>query len=95
MFGSLKKYRQAVLGEADEFMELYGDHAYIEARKAMRAARGRGDGRQEKFFTRVAIEIAKRTEIEIGLDTATRYVEEQAPYEPGPGFVRKPDATLH
>lgn len=91
----LKNHHRVVLAEADEFMEFYGDRAYAEARKEMRAARRRGDRRQEKFFTHVALEIAKRTEIEVGRDTATRYVEEQAPYEPGPAFVRNPGTTFH
>lgn len=76
-------------------MEFYGDQAYAEARKAIRAARGRGDGRQEKFYARVALEIAKRTEIEIGFDTATRYVEEQAPYDHGLAGVRSRNEKLH
>lgn len=97
MFRKLREYRESVKAEADEFMEFFGDRAYVEARKEMRAAREGGDKKQEKFFTRVSLEIAKRTEIEIGLDTATRYLEQQTPYEAGPGLVihRPEDATLH
>jgi hypothetical protein len=41
------------------------------------------------------VEIATRTDIEIGLDTATRYVQQQATYDAGPGFVRNAKITLH
>ena len=43
MFNWLTKRRALVLAEADEFMEFCGDRDYAEARKEMRAARGRGD----------------------------------------------------
>jgi hypothetical protein len=90
--------RAEVLAEADEFMEFYGAAAYSEARAKERKAREAGDRKRERFLSRVRREIAKRTDLEIGLDTATRYLEDkQAPYDPGPGMVRKrPDgATLH
>jgi hypothetical protein len=80
-------------------MESYGNNAYFKAREEARAARKKGDYLREKFLAKVCIEIAKRTDFEIGLDTATRYLEEekQAPYDSGPGIVRKrpDDATLH
>lgn len=97
MFGWLLKYRERVKCEADEFMESFGDGAYSEARKEMRMARERGEVKQEKFFSRVALEISKRTDIEVGLDAATRLAENQTPYDAGPGIVRKrpDDATLH
>jgi len=97
MFRKLREYRDSVKAEADEFMEFFGDCAYAEARKEMRAARERGDKKQEAFFGRVALQIAKRTDIKIGVDTATRYLEKQAPYDPGPGVVihRPEDSTLH
>jgi hypothetical protein len=97
MLRKLREYRESVKGEADEFMESFGDRAYAEARKEMSAARDRGDHKQEKFFVRVSLEIAKRTDIEIGLDTATRYLEPQTPYDAGLGLVvhRPKDSTLH
>jgi hypothetical protein len=93
-----RKRRELILGEADEFMEAYGDGAYWKARAEAREARKRGDYIREKFLAKVCIEIAKRTDFEIGLDTATRYLEEkQAPYDPGLGVVHKrpDDVTLH
>jgi hypothetical protein len=67
---------------------------YAEARKEMRSARGRVDKQKEKSFARVSLEIAKRTDIEIGLDTATRYLKEQAPYELGSGLYVIKTASL-
>lgn len=98
MLNWLRKRRELIAAEADEFMETYGNDAYFKAREEARAARGKGDHMREKFLAKVCIEIAKRTDFEIGLDTATRYLDEkQASYEPGPGIVRKrpDDATLH
>lgn len=95
MLSWLRKYRERIAAEADEFMESFGQNAYAEVRKEMRKARECGDTQREKFFSKVAVEIATRTDIEIGLDTATRYVEKQAPYDTGPPFVRKPGVTLH
>lgn len=95
----LRRRRELIAAEADEFMESYGNNAYWKAREAAREARKKGDYIREKFLAKVCIEIAKRTDFEIGLDTATRYLEEekQAPYDPGPGTVRKrpDDVTLH
>lgn len=98
MFSWLLKRRMRVLAEADERMEAFGNAAYTETRSEARRARESGDHKRERFFNRVCKEIAKRTDFEIGLDTATRYVEEQAPYVvDGPPIVRKrpDDTTLH
>lgn len=98
MLSWLRKRRELVAAEADEFMEAHGNNAYFQAREEVREARKDGDHFREKFLAKVCIEIAKRTDFEIGLDTATRYLEEkQAPYDPGPGIARKrpDDATLH
>jgi hypothetical protein len=94
----LRKRRELIAAEADEFMEAYGNGAYWKARAEAREARKKGDRIGEKFLAKVCIEIAKRTDFEIGLDTATRYLEHQEPYiVDGPPLVRKrPDgATLH
>jgi hypothetical protein len=95
----LKRRRELIAAKADEFMEAYGNGAYWKARAEAREARKKGDRIREKFLAKVCIEIAKRTDFEIGLDTATRYLEEekQASYDPGPGIVHKrpDDATLH
>jgi len=76
-------------------MEYWGNEAYRATRAEAREARKRGDRKRDRFLGRVALEIAKRTDFEPGLDTATRYLEEQAPYEPGPAIARPNDATLH
>lgn len=55
----------------------------------MRAARDRDAAKQEKFYTQLALEITNRTNIEIGLDTATRFFERQMSYDPGPGLTIK------
>ena len=94
----LRRRRELIAAEADEFMEAYGNEAYFRARAEARDARRKGDYLKGKFLTKVCIEIAKRTDFEIGLDTATRYLKEpQASYDPGPGIVHKRpgDTTLH
>lgn len=98
MFSWLLKRQMRVLAEADERMEAFGNAAYTETRSEARKAREAGDYKHERFLNRVCKEIAKRTDFEIGLDTATRYVEKQAPYVvDGPPIVRKrsDDTTLH
>lgn len=63
-----------------------------------REARELGDRKREKFLSCVCREIAQRVDFEIGLDTATKYTDEQTPYVvDGPALVRKrpDDATLH
>lgn len=89
--------RHAILCEADEIMEAFGNEAYAEARKRMRTARELKDSRGEKLYSAVAQEVAKRTHIEIGVDPATRYLEKQEPYDHGPGVVieRSKNTTLH
>jgi hypothetical protein len=96
MFSYLKRRRELIAAEADEFMEAYGNDAYWKARDKTREARNRGDHARDKFLAKVCIEISKRTDFEIGLDTATRYLDDkQATYDHGPGFARKPGITLH
>jgi hypothetical protein len=97
MFSFFKKYRERVAAQAGEFMETFGDKAYFVARKAMRAARERGDREEEKFLARVSVILAKRIDHDIGLDTATRLLESRVPYDPGPGLVirHSEDDTLH
>ena len=98
-----KRRREMVAAEAGEFMEAYGNGAYWKAREVARDARLAGDHRIDRFYSAVAKQIAKRTDSEIGLDTATRFLdgprsdEKQAPYDPGPGRVimRPPQVTLH
>lgn len=56
-------------------MEYFGNQAYSATRVEAREARKKGDRKRDKFLSKVALEIAKRTDIEPGLDTATRYLE--------------------
>ena len=99
MFVWFRKRHEIISAEADEFMEAYGNGAYWKAREVARDARRAGDHRIDRFYSAVAKEIAKRTDFEIGCDTATRYLEDdkQASYDPGPGrlIVRPPYVTLH
>jgi hypothetical protein len=98
MLAWFKRRRELIAAEADELMEAYGNDAYRIARGISRAARAANDARIDRFYSAVAKEIAKFTGFEIGLDTATRYLDEkQAPYDPGPGMViRRPyGSTLH
>ena len=98
MFKWLKRSRELILAEADEFMEAYGNKAYWKIREEQREARKNSDRIREKFLGKVALEVAKRTDFAVGLDTATRYLEEkQTPYDFGPGRVigRPANTTLH
>jgi hypothetical protein len=82
--------RLAAKAEADELMEAYGNEAYSIARQLMREARGRGDHPAVRLYSRAKREIAKRTDFPIGLDTATRLLE-----EPVEKLVRPKEVTLH
>lgn len=95
MFWWFPHKRRIILAEADERMEYWGNEAYRATRAEAREARKRGDKKRTKFLSKVALEIAKHTDFEPGLDTATRYLENQESYDPGPAIVRPADATLH
>jgi hypothetical protein len=56
----------------------------------MRDARGRGDRKAERLYSRAKREIAKRTDFPIGLDTATRLLE-----EPVEKLICPRNATIH
>jgi hypothetical protein len=43
----------------------------------------------------VRVVLAKKFDRDRRLDTATRYLEPQAAYDAGPGYVRSKDTTLH
>jgi hypothetical protein len=71
------KTPQIVVDDAADLIARYGNAAYHEARNRARLARlGHGD-RPDEHWGRVAKEIARCQRIEVGLDTATRYVGEQ------------------
>jgi hypothetical protein len=69
-----KAYGRLLETEADQLVRDHGDAAYDTARAAMRRARDDGDAGLEKFFAKVAVAIAERTDRKIGEDTATRYL---------------------
>jgi hypothetical protein len=81
-----------VLAEADEYMETHGERAYERCRTDCRDAEAAGDRKRARFLGSVRNVLAKKFERDRRLDTATRY---QAPYDPGPGYVRSKDVTLH
>ena len=62
--------------EAERRVLEFGTDAYGKAREAMREARRRKNARLEKYFAKVALEVARRTGREVGLDTATRYLND-------------------
>jgi hypothetical protein len=66
--------RQVVKDEAEKLRMEFGEGAYEKARAAMREARRRRNVRLERYFAKVAVEIAAVTKKKIGEDTATRYL---------------------
>ena len=67
--------RKVYKEEADRLIAEFGSEAYAQAREAMREARHRRNNRLEHYFAQVAVRIAKDTGREIGVDTATRYLD--------------------
>lgn len=65
--------REAIARGASELMTFLGDMAYDEARGRARACRHRDDRRGDRHWSKVAVEIAKRTGREIGVKAADRY----------------------
>lgn len=65
--------REAIARGAAELMTFLGDMAYDEARTRARACRRRDDRRGDRHWSKVAVEIAKRTGREIGVKVADRY----------------------
>jgi hypothetical protein len=72
LMGNIRKFAKV---EADKLITDYGDRAYETVREAMRKAHRRGGHLSERYFAKVAVEIARRSGREIGADTATRYLE--------------------
>ena len=90
-------FRRKVLAEADEYLEAFGEHAYKQCRTDCIAAQENGDQKRLKFLGAVRQVLAKKFERDRRLDTATRYLETQAHYDHGPGYVphRPKDTMLH
>lgn len=87
-------YRRRVIAEADEYLESFGDQAYVQCRADYRAET---DEKRGRFLADVRSVLARKFKHDIGLDTATRYLEQQEPYDHGPGLVshRAKNTTLH
>lgn len=90
-------YRRKVLAEADEYMEAFGDRAYGQCRTDGTDALENGDHKRARFLVAVRSVLAKKFGRDRYLDTATRYLEEQAPYDHGPDYFphRPKDTSLH
>lgn len=67
-----KERQQQVIRNADNLMALFGDCAYSAA--LSRARHEDENGGDPRYWFAVRREIARRTGIEVGLDTATRYL---------------------
>lgn len=68
--------REAIAREAAELMMFLGKMAYDEARSRARACRHRGNRQGHRHWSKVAVEIAKRTGREIVVKAADRYERE-------------------
>lgn len=64
---------KAVIASADDLQQTANSLAYSEARSLARLARRAGDQSNSKFWSRVAVEIARREGREIGMTVADRY----------------------
>jgi hypothetical protein len=65
---------KAIQEEATRLIRDYGVDAYNNAREAMRLARAKKNARLESYFAKVAQQVARDSGREIGVDTATRYL---------------------
>ncbi len=65
---------KAIQEEASRLLRDHGTDAYDKAREAMRVARQRKNARLETYFAKVAQQVARDSGREIGMDTATRYL---------------------
>lgn len=63
--------------DAHDLVVFLGELAYPEARGRAREARGRGDRAADRHWSRVAVEIARRTDIAIGETVDDRYDAER------------------
>lgn len=66
---------KAIQEEAARLLRDYGTDAYDKAREAMRLARTRRNARLETYFAKVAQQVARDSGREIGVDTATKYLD--------------------
>lgn len=68
-----RERRRAIEREAGHLLTFLGDMAYGEARSRARACRGKHDRDVDRFWSKVAVEIARRTGREIGVKVTDRY----------------------
>ena len=66
---------ERLLRDAHDLLTFMGDGAYAEARTRAREHRAKGDGKGDRHWGRVAVEIARSTGYVIGEKTAHRYAE--------------------
>lgn len=69
------EFRERVARKANEFMVRHGEYAYDIARDYRIQALDFGQREEHRFWSQISKVIADRTRREIGLDTATRYLE--------------------
>ena len=73
-FLGVRRERRARLDrDASDLLTFLGDLAYSEARERARSCRGKSDRAGDRHWSRVAVEIARRTQYEIGETAADRY----------------------
>lgn len=68
-----REVRARVQRDADDLLTFLGDAGYPEARDRARGCRAKHDRAGNRHWTRVAVEIAWRTGIEVGETVADRY----------------------
>jgi hypothetical protein len=61
--------------DAEVLLVGHGEQAYPEARERARRGRERLDRSDARHWTKVAVEIARRTGREVGVSTADRYLK--------------------
>jgi len=73
-----REYRERIWRTADELIADHGDAAYDIARQHRRESLRQRDDARHRFWSKVARIIADRTGREVGVDTATRYLGDNA-----------------
>lgn len=68
-----RERREAVQREAGSLITFLDDMAYPEARNRARACRAKGDRAGDRFWSKVAVTVARRTGRDIGVKAADRY----------------------
>jgi hypothetical protein len=82
---SRRERREAIAREAEQLILFLDDMAYDEARTRARSCRTKQDWAGDRFWSQVAVEIARRTGRVIGAKAADRYEADRlAPRVPAP-----------